>query len=247
MIGKQTILFLGTAHFNNPENKDMFSIEHDNMLDETRQTEIKNVVDALAQFRPTKIALEYSKEKNDKINHDYQAFLTKSFNLTSNEYHQIGFQLAKKVNHDKVFSVDWNGAESDIPNIEKWAKEHTSSIFNEVTRKGGQLSKVAGKFLKKHTIGEFLLYLNHPNRIRMDHEMYMRLALVGSNSESVGAIWTSKYWYYRNMLIYKNIVELVDSEDERIFVLYGAGHLHLLIQFLKESGMFNVERASDYL
>lgn len=60
-------------------------------------------------------------------------------------------------------------------------------------------------------------------------------------------MWTAKYWYYRNMLIYKNLVSLIDSNEERIFVLYGAGHLHLLLQFLKESGLFDVKVASDYL
>jgi hypothetical protein len=49
------------------------------------------------------------------------------------------------------------------------------------------------------------------------------------------------------MLIYKNLVSLIDSNEERMFVLYGAGHLHLLLQFLIESGLFDVKVASDYL
>ena len=75
----------------------------------------------------------------------------------------------------------------------------------------------------------------------------MNLALIGSDSNPIGAMWTTKYWYYRNMLIYKNLVSLINSNEERIFVLYGAGHLYLLLHFLKESGLFNVELAGDYL
>ena len=75
----------------------------------------------------------------------------------------------------------------------------------------------------------------------------MKLALIGDENTAAGAMWTSQYWYYRNMVIYKNIVELAESGEERIFVLYGAGHLHLLIQFLQECGRFKVERATDYL
>ncbi len=75
----------------------------------------------------------------------------------------------------------------------------------------------------------------------------MKIALIGEGADPAGAKWTSQYWYYRNMIIYKNIIELAASQAERIFVLYGSGHLHLLIQFLKESGLVQVEVAEDYL
>ena len=77
--------------------------------------------------------------------------------------------------------------------------------------------------------------------------MYMKIALIGGTSSRDGAAWTAKYWYYRNMLIYKNLVNLIDSNDERIFVMYGAGHLYLLLQFLRDSKLFEVKVASDYL
>lgn len=44
------------------------------------------------------------------------------------------------------------------------------------------------------------------------------------------------------MLIYKNLVELIDSKEEQFFLLYGADHLHLLTQFSSESCMFNNEK-----
>ncbi|MCG3421037.1 MULTISPECIES: DUF5694 domain-containing protein [Oceanobacillus] len=43
------------------------------------------------------------------------------------------------------------------------------------------------------------------------------------------------------------MVTLIDSNQERIFVLYGSGYLHLLLQFIKESGLFDVKLANDYL
>jgi len=75
----------------------------------------------------------------------------------------------------------------------------------------------------------------------------MHLACVGSREEPAGAMWTARYWYYPNPLIYKNLTELIRSNGERIFVLYGAGHLYLLHQFLQESGTLAVEPAEKYL
>jgi hypothetical protein len=69
------------------------------------------------------------------------------------------------------------------------------------------------------------LWLNLPENWKANHQMDMRLACVGSREEPVGAMWTAWYWYYRNLLIYKNLTELIRSNGERILVLYGAGHL----------------------
>ncbi|WP_371744363.1 DUF5694 domain-containing protein [Exiguobacterium sp. PFWT01] len=37
------------------------------------------------------------------------------------------------------------------------------------------------------------------------------------------------------------------ESNDRIFVLYGLGHIHLLKQFLGESGLFSVHDLNTYL
>lgn len=92
-----------------------------------------------------------------------------------------------------------------------------------------------------------MLWLNREDNVSEDHKIYMKLALLGDDSNPIGTKWTAYYWYYRNLLIYRNLINLIESDEERIFVLYGSGHLHLLLQFLRESGLVNVEVAGDYL
>lgn len=225
----------------------MYSTKIDDIFSMNRQMEIQSVVQSLVQFSPTKIALELPQDKNNEIKQEYQAFLADKSSLTASEYHQLGFQLAREINHQEVFAVDWNGTIKGVPDIEAWVKEHNSADFDEMGNKAKELTVNAEKFYRNHSVREFLLYLNDSENIRKNHELYMKLALVGSNSEPVGAMWTAQYWYYRNMLIYRNIVDLINSEDERILVFYGSGHLHILNQFFKESGLFRVETASDYL
>src|SRR5688572_30304171 len=68
-----TLLVLGSAHFANP-GRDMVNTRVDNVLTEKRQAEIANVVDQLAAFRPTFIAIEWpqaSQARLDTVYGDY--------------------------------------------------------------------------------------------------------------------------------------------------------------------------------
>ncbi|MCP3028700.1 DUF5694 domain-containing protein [Halobacillus sp. A5] len=247
MNRKPTILVLGTDHLDNPNNGDMFMTQTEDIHSEHRQREIKQVIDCLKEFRPTKVALEVLTENQSKLNADYMSFLNGEFKLTSNERHQIGFQLAKNMNHKELFAVDWNDSIEGVPDLECWAGKNNSAIFSEVIEKGKKITLESEDYFKNHTMQEFLLWLNDKENMKANHEIYTKLALMGSKSNPVGSMWTAQYWYYRNMIVYKNLVELITSKDDNILVLYGAGHLYLLNQFLKESNIFIVETVQDYL
>jgi pheromone shutdown protein TraB len=49
------------------------------------------------------------------------------------------------------------------------------------------------------------------------------------------------------MVILTNIIRLTDSMDDRILVVYGAGHNKLLNQLAKESDFYTVESPLKYL
>lgn len=247
MNRKPTILVLGTSHLDNPNNGDMFMTQTEDLLNENRQSEVNEVINCLKEFRPTKIALEVLIKNQTTLNDDYQSFLKGNFKLTSNERHQFGFQLAETMNHKELFAVDWNNITVGVPNLGVWAEKNKSDIFNEVVEKGKKLTIESENYFKSHTIREFLFWVNDAVNIEKNHEIYMKLALMGTKRNPVGSMWMAQYWYFRNLVIYKNLVELITTDNDRIFVLYGAGHLYLLNQFLKESNIFNVETVHNYL
>lgn len=244
---KPTVMVIGISHLDTPDNGDMFMPKTEGILSEKRQREISEVVDKLKRFRPTKVALEILKENQDCLNEEFTAFRAGEFTLTANERHQIGFNLAHEMHHEEIFAVDWNDQLEGVPNVGVWAKENHSPIFDEVLIKEEKRSKEIETYFENHTIQEFLIWLNNSENIKSSQETYMKLALIGDDNIPAGAMWTAQYWYYRNMVIYKNLVELAANGEERIFVLYGAGHLHLLLQFLQDSGLFKIETAADYL
>lgn len=222
-------------------------VDTDDVFTEKRQQEIKELIEALKEFNPTKVALEVLTTDREGLNRDYHNYLSGDFDLSPSEHHQIGFRLLKATGLSEVAAVDWNENIEGIPDIGTWAEENSSQLFKEVLEDLRNMTEEAESFLAKHTLKEYLLWLNHPNNIQRNQESYMKIALIGDLENPVGTIWTARYWYYRNLLIYKNIMEMAASSNERIFVLYGAGHLHLLIHFLQDSGLVNVEVAHHYL
>jgi hypothetical protein len=246
LLMKPSIFILGIEHFSDQYNGDLFMTDKEDMLSKIRQNEIYELVTCLKKYEPTKIALEVLQENEEALNYHYVSFTKGDYSLTVNEVDQIGFRLAKECGHKKVYAVDWNKNQDDIPDLDLgvWTETYEYKAFTEIAQ---DIMSKSNTYLQKHSIKVFLHWLNDSQNVLRGQEMYMKLALVGSQSNPVGAMWTAKYWYYRNMLIYKNLVSLIDSNEERIFVLYGAGHLHLLLQFIKESGLFNVKVASDYL
>ncbi|MCD5324416.1 MULTISPECIES: DUF5694 domain-containing protein [Pontibacillus] len=241
---KPTILLVGTDHFSDQANGNLFNTNKVDVLSQERQNEMREIIHCLKQFEPTKVALEVIQENEEELNAQYASYLNGNYPLTVNEIDQIGFRLAGECHLNHVYAVDWNEEQRDIPNSDDGKN---SVMFKEVMRLGERIMAESNTYLHNHTLKDYLLWLNESENVSRGQEFYMKLALVEKDGDPVGATWTAKYWYYRNLLIYKNLVSLIESEEERIFVLYGSGHLHLLLEFLKESGMFDVKVASDYL
>jgi hypothetical protein len=74
-----------------------------------------------------------------------------------------------------------------------------------------------------------LLYINGDDKIAREVGLYQRMAHLGEPGDWAGADLLSD-WYRRNMRIYSNVTRLVDSPDERVLVIFGAGHLGWLHQ-----------------
>lgn len=247
MNKKKTIMILGVHHLDSPNNGDMYTYKSGNVESEKRQSEIKELIMCLKEFNPTKIALEVDKELDKELNIDYINFLNGTFSLTTNEKHQIGFKLAKELNLNKLHCVNWNKSESHVPKVLQWVTENESSIWNDLSK---ELSKEAlenQNYLNNHTIKEFIIKLNQEEFIIKNHQIYMKLSLISDGENPIGAQWVSKYWYYRNMIIYKNIIDLFESTEDKILLIIGAAHVHLLKQFFNENGDFIVEDSLKYL
>jgi Family of unknown function (DUF5694) len=216
------VLVLGVYHMSNP-GRDIFNMQADDVLAPKRQAEVAQVVEVLKKFHPTKIAVE-SEADDDHIPKRYADYLGGKHELTRDETEQIGYRLAKELDHKTVYSVDVQ-AEFPFQRIVDYAK--ASGRSRELEAIEGEIDgmvKAQGAYLASHTVLETLLYMNSDEKVSEDVGFYYREAYFGEPGDWAGADLVSD-WFRCNMRIYSNVVRLVDSPRERVLVIFGAGHL----------------------
>lgn len=99
------IMVLGTFHMQG--SCDVHGVAAEDIFSERRQKEIEQLLDKIKQYKPTKIAVEIEKKKDELLNQQYVAYLEQKKQLTGNEVHQIAFRLAKQLEHQNIYAVDW--------------------------------------------------------------------------------------------------------------------------------------------
>lgn len=244
---EKSIMILGVHHIDNPNNGDLFSYKNEDVSSKKIQGEINELIEALKKFNPTKIAIEIEKELDEDIKNDYVNFLNGSFKLGNNEKHQIGFKLARELGLEKLHCVNWNKAQNDVPNISQWISEHYCPSWDRLKAEMEKEILERQEYLNTHTIKEFIIKLNDKKSTLKDHQFYNKLALISNGENPIGAQWVAKYWYYRNMIIYKNIMEIFEYDEERILLIIGGAHVHLITQFFSENSDCQVVDAIHYL
>jgi hypothetical protein len=216
------ILVLGVYHMSNPGH-DIVNTEADDVLAPRRQAEIAQLIEVLKRFHPTKVAIE-ANFGSERVEREYSDYLAGKYTLSRNEIDQIGYRLARELNHKVVFPVDADG-EFPYPHVVNYAKASGRSKELDAVMAGwGDLVKAQNAYLASHTILETLLFMNADDRVAADVGLYFQAGQMGEPYDWAGADLVSD-WFRRNMRIYSNVAQLADSPSERVLVIFGSGHL----------------------
>jgi hypothetical protein len=213
-----------------------------------RQKEIAELIQRLATFKPTRVAVEWPIAEQAKLDERYRNYRNGSYTLTRNEVDQVGLRLAALLKLERVDAVDWNedppGREADY-DFEAWAKAHAQTDRLEALFGAGKPNGDQA-LLEKSTLPQFICALNTPARFAADHRTYFDIALIGDAHDTPGATWVGD-WYARNLRIFDNLVRIAPAKDDRVLAVYGAGHGFLLHAFATESGAFTTADLRDVL
>jgi hypothetical protein len=215
------VLVLGVYHMANPGH-DIFNMPADDVLAAGRQQQIAELAAVLKKFRPTKIAIENDSQR--KLDERYQKYLAGQYVLTSNEIDQIGLRLAKELGHTAIYAVD---ADGDFPfqRLVNFAKASGQSAKLDAHMADiGAMVKAQGEYLRSHTVLQTLLYMNADAKVAQDVGFYYLEAHYGEPGDYAGPDLLAE-WYRRNLRIFNNVTKLIASPDDRILVIFGAGHL----------------------
>lgn len=225
------LLMLGTFHFKDA-GLDGYKPEVDvDILSEPRQAELKDVLDRLEKFAPTKILIEVKAERAEVIDERYRRYLAGEFELEANEIYQVGFRLARRLGHERLYAVDVMGRNyADLADPEAYAVEH-GQAFPEAEsweERFTQLYQHDDQLKAKQTLREHLLYLNSEERLRIGHGHYVLSYLgLGNDEEYPATDSLTGWWYNRNLRIFSNVMRVMEPGD-RLLLLIGAGHVPII-------------------
>ena len=245
---RPAVVLLGTAHLAN-HNRDVFNVQFDDMLAPRRQQEIGECVERLRRFAPTKVALEVAADRDEAVNAEYQRYLAGTFELTADEIHQLGFRVAAALGHPRIYAIDWNEPEGYARGLDEvlaFAEAHQPELYEELMVGGRQELDAAQAAVATTSVLDLLREANEPTNLQRSHQVYLTMACVGMGKQYVGIDWVQG-WYARNLKIFVNLTRIVDSPQDRVLSIYGAGHVPLLSQFIQDSGRYTLEPAQRYL
>jgi hypothetical protein len=249
------VLLLGTFHFHDAgtdDYKPKFKVE---VLSDARQREINLLVDALARFRPTVIAVEWPVEKQSELDAQYEKYIAGKLDSEVNEIYQLGFRLAKRLRHSRVLAIDararWYDSDVSTELLIQRAQQNQQlellgrgqkwdAYYNRLSESDDQLKTTM-------TIPDFLGYLNSPEKLRATLGRYLvGESEVGGRGDYVGADMRTA-WYNRNFRIFSNIQRLPLRDNDRVLVVIGQGHVPILHHLFENAPEYRLEKLSNYL
>lgn len=245
-MNRAQICILGTFHF--VEASHLMPINN-----EQRQKEFKSLINKILQFKPNKLCVELRPNQELKYNEIYKKYLSDSsidlkkelvdYQLQGASYIIINplderikfaFDMAHVADINSINGIDYYDGwiqQEVFDEAEKNNKEQYEMLTNSYNIFA---KKVMGMLKPENNIEDMYKYLNMKETNELQHSTgFMPFNDVGDGDDAIGIKFVSD-WYNRNLHIYANLKRIA-KPDDRILVLYGAGHRKLLSDFISES------------
>lgn len=257
-LARARMLLLGTFHFDDPGLDDYKPQFPWDPHTPTHQREIEDVVERLAQYAPTRIALEWPATRQARLDSLYRAYREDDAPLAADERQQLGFRLARRLGHDRVYAVD-APARSYFPDMTQ--EEYEARVARLLD--GADPALVAryevleGRYAALHRqddslktllpLRDLLLRANAPEELQASHGQYLIGEFqLGRDDDWFGPDMRTR-WYNRNLRIFHNLQRITPSPQERVLLIIGAGHVPILRHAALASPEYELVDVADYL
>jgi hypothetical protein len=182
--------------------------------------------------------------ESQKVGKEYSDYVAGKYTLSRNEIDQIGYRLANELGHHAIYPVDVDG-EFPMQRVVNYAKANgRAEKFDAMMASTGTMVKEQDDFLRAHTVLETLEYMNSDSMAAKGIALYYAYVPYGEPGDYAGPDLLA-LWYQRNIRIYHNIVKLIESPNDRILVIYGAGHLGWLQQDIANDATVKLRKLAD--
>ena len=182
------------------------------------------------------------------------SYLNGKHKLTRSEEQQIGFRLAKLLKLKNIYCTDtWGTDYDDVKKItdgnDSIAKEKFMNYFYKNPDTALTSYHNEKRLFKTEGILAELKRLNSPENLEKSLGDY----LIGifkyetKENEQFGPDFVTSWWFNRNLRIFRNIQRIDAKAEDRILVIYGAGHMNLLNIFFESSPEYELSDVNDFL
>lgn len=235
------VLLVGSFHMNYP-NLDAHVTDESKQVDvndQKRREEMRELLDYIARFQPNKIIVE--RHPGSNVNDRYQAYLAGDLELGKSEIYQLAFRLGKQFGVKEMIPGDAPTLVRSLayhpdsavlhPIIDSIYQDWDFSSDTELDARYSKLYDLEDELLAKSSLLDFFKYRNDVHRSRRGHGHYLTGDFQTPNHAGPDAL--AMHWYARNLRITRLILRAIESPEDRVMVLFGAGHLSILQQQLE--------------
>ncbi len=232
------VLLVGTFHFENfnPENNsDIVQKQVSDVLTEENQAELKKISQRIIDFKPNKIFVEYSFKNQTKLDSLFNSFPKNADfkNQKRDELYQIGFRVAKKLNHENLYAIDTRTSFPYDSLLKQMKKAKQFDLIHKDELELKQLEETANElFSSNKSLSEILFFYNQSEYRKSDVNWYLSLANQGGEIDNFVGSHLASEWYKRNLQMYSIIQKSIERGDKRIMILAGSSHIAMFKDFI---------------
>ncbi len=238
------VMLVGTFHFAY-QNLDMHKTEKKNqrdILSQKSQEELQEVLNVLRAYKPTRIYLESGDQH--WLDSCYNACDETTLKTQGNERVQVGYRLAKEMKMQKVYAVDagtliedWNDADSvlleKVLGSDKLADKKRADSIGRIYSK---YYSYTDSICANAPLLNAFIFMNEPRNLQLNHGTYVSGYF--NTLSNYGPDFLATWWVNRNLRIFNKILLTKPTPNDRILILFGAGHVPLLKQCFESSPEF---------
>ncbi|MBI1267477.1 MAG: hypothetical protein GC193_08615 [Cryomorphaceae bacterium] len=257
LVGDKTlpkVLLVGAWHFNYPGLDAHVTDESKriNIYSESRQTELAELNAYIARFKPTKIVVEAG-ANTGYLRYNFNMWKAGKEDLYAGEESQIGMRLVDQFGLDTIYGCNAMGLLTDlyydsllqeIPYLDSIAERHYFGGDDDISQRYTAFYQYQEAYDLEHTLLEGFQYLNSDKVL----DRYWGAYISGGQFPSPGfegADALSMFWFNRNLRIYRNIQAIEVDGDDRILVLFGAGHVAILKWLFETSPEYSLVKFNE--
>ena len=242
------VLVVGTFHFDYPGLDELKTKESDkiDVLKEPKKSEVTELVKYIKKFKPTKIAIEA--RPGYGWNEKFRAYKNGEHRNKRGERYQLAMRVGMDLGLDTLYTIDASALSSDIYKLDSiFAQSLTNKIDWELEDPYWKIAEQYFEYEEKQYKNTHILDIFKNMNTRQGHNTNFGLYLTGSfaTGEGQGADHLSMWWYNRNARIFANLINITESPEDRILVIFGNGHAAILRQFLEASPQYDFIEFSD--